>query len=305
MALTAEQLEERRTGIGGSDAAAVVGVDPYRTPLEVYLEKVGEAPERKDNAAMYWGRRLEDVVAEEWAKRTGLKVRRRNATLRHPKHPYMLAHVDRVVQGSKAILECKTAGAHMADQWGEPGTDEVPEPYLIQTQHYLAVLGYEVAYVAVLIGGRDFRTYEVPRDRELIEALQEIEGRFWKEHVEPRVPPDPRTIEDIRLRWPRHQPGKVVQADEDVQEAVSALAQVRRDLKALKAREADLVAEIERYMADAEALEGPDGRTLATWKTVTQRRLDTKALREAHPDIARAFERETESRRFLLKLKED
>lgn len=305
MPLTAEQLDAHRSGLGSSDAPAVAGVSRWRTPLEVYLQKIGEIEPSVDNEATYWGNVLEDVVAKEYARRTGQRVARSLQTFRHPEFPYLVAHIDRRVVGARKILECKTAGAHMADDWGEPGTDEVPEEVLVQVAHQMLVSRIMQADVAVLIGGRDFRVYHVPYDKELVEALLETERRFWEQHVEPRIPPDPRTIEDIRLRWPRHQPGKVVQADEDVQAAVSALAAVRRELKALKAREANLVAEIERYMADAEALEGPDGRTLATWKTVTQRRLDTKALREAHPDIARAFERETESRRFLLKLKED
>lgn len=295
---------DRTRGIGGSDAPAIVGLSPWRSPLDVYLEKVGEAPPSADSAAMYWGRALEDVLAEEYARRTGAKLRRVNRTLVHPVHPFVIGHVDREVvahERGPGILEVKTAGRRTED-WGEEGTDEVPEHYLVQVQHYLAVTGRAWADVAVLfLGERCFAVYHVRRDDELVDVLLREEVRFWREHVEPRVPPDPRTLDEIRLRWPRHVPEKVAVASDDVLAAVEELAALRAELKGLEARERELLAAIQRHMADAERLDAPNGRVLATWKTVTSKRLDTQALREAHPDIARAFERESESRRFLLK----
>ncbi len=299
---------DRSRGIGGSDAPAILGLSPWRTPLDVYLEKVGEAPPSTDNAAMYWGRVLEDVLAEEYARRTGAKLRRVNRTLVHRQHPFIIGHVDREVvahERGPGILEVETAGRR-TDDWGDEGTDEVPEHYLAQVQHYLGVTGRSWADVAVLfLGERQFRIYHVQRDDELVEALVPEEVRFWREHVEPRVPPDPKTLEEIRLRWPRHEPGKVAVAPPDVVAAAEQLAALRAEMKALEAREKELLAAIQKAMGDAEQLDAPDGRVIATWKAVTSRRLDTRALRKAHPDIMREFERESETRRFLLKLKPD
>ncbi len=301
-----DTVMDRTRGIGGSDAAAILGLSPWRTPLEVYLEKIGERQPQPDTAATYWGRVLEDVVAEEYARRTGAKLRRVNRTLAHPDHPVILANLDREIvahERGPGVLEVKTA-ARRSDDWGEEGTDEIPEHYLAQVQHYLGVTGRRWADVAVLfLGERLFRIYRIHRDDELVGALFEEELRFWREHVEPRVPPEPRTLDDIRRRWPRHEPDRVLMAPPDIVEAAEQLAALRAELKALETREKELLAAIQKAMADAERLDAPDGRTLATWKAVASKRLDTKALRKAHPDIVREFERETESRRFLLKVR--
>lgn len=158
----AEWLRLRRNGIGGSDAAAIMGLSPWRTAMDVWLEKTGEftEDESQDNEKMYWGTALEDVVAREFMTRTGLKVRRRNAILQHRKHHFMIANVDRLVIGHKAGLECKTTGQYSADDW----TMGVPDYYIPQVQHYMAVTGYDTWYVAVLIGGQEYKHYEVPRD---------------------------------------------------------------------------------------------------------------------------------------------
>ena len=301
MALTAEQLEMRRHGLGGSDAGAVAGLSPWKSPVEVYLEKVGEAPPPEENEAMYWGTVLEDTIARAYAERTGQKVQRRTQTLVHPRLPWMLANLDRVIVGDKrgpGVLEIKTAGR--PDGWGEPGTDEIPDYYMAQVAHYLAVTGYAWARLAVLIGGRDFRVYDIPRDEELIEALIEIERRFWEGHVERRVPPDPRDIKDIRALWPVDS-GRVVQATEEIEDAVRELKRLKGEIKALSLLAEHHEKSIQAYMEDAAVLEGRDGEPIATWKTVTSRRLDTKAVKAHAPEIAEKFTKETTSRRFLLK----
>lgn len=149
-----EWLAARRKGIGGSDAAAIAGLNKWKSPVAVYLEKIGQAPEENvSSEAAYWGTVLEDVVAQEFSKRTGLKVRRRNAILQHPEHSFMLANVDRLIVGEKAGLECKTASEYLKEEWKD---DEVPAQYLIQCQHYMAVTGYDAWWIAVLIGGNKF-----------------------------------------------------------------------------------------------------------------------------------------------------
>jgi len=299
---------DRTLGIGGSDAPAILGLSPWRTPLDVYMEKIGERPAIEDTPAMYWGRVLEDVLADEYARRTGARLRRVHRTLVHRQHEFIIGHVDREViahERGPGILEVKTAGRATED-WGDPGTDEVPEHYLVQVQHYLAVTERAWADLAVLFfAERDFRIYHIPRDDELVQALLAEEVRFWREHVEPRIPPDPRTIEDVRLRWPRHEPGKTVVAPPDVVIAAEQLAALRSEIKALEARADELLCVIQKTMGDAEELLAEDGRVLATWKTVTSRRLDMKALKSAHPEIVSQFEQEATSRRFLLKINPD
>jgi putative phage-type endonuclease len=177
--LTREQLGARKEGIGGSDAGVIAGLSPFKTQFELWLEKRGTIapPDLSDNEAVHFGNVLEDVIAQEYSERTGNKVRRVNKTQYHKQYPWMLANIDRDVISSNRILEAKTAGFSVG--WGAAGTDEVPETHNLQCQHYLAVTEKEIADLAVLIGGRDFRIYHIPRDDELIASLIEIESEFW------------------------------------------------------------------------------------------------------------------------------
>ena len=299
--LTLEQIEARRQGIGGSDAGAIAGLNPWKSPVDVYLEKTGEAPEVEQNEAMYWGTLLEDTIARAYAEKTGHKIQRRTKTLRHPEMPWMLAHLDRVILGDRrgpGVLEIKTAGR--PDGWGEPGTDEIPDYYMAQVAHYMAVTGYAWARLAVLIGGRDFRVYDIPRDDDLIDALIEIERRFWQEHVEPRVPPDPRSLQDLNALWPQDS-GRVVQATPEIAEEVSELHRIKSEIADLEQIKKRHEATIKAYMEDAAVLEDEDGNVLATWKTSQTSRIDTKTLRARYPEIADEITTKSTVRRFLPK----
>ena len=183
-----EWLKIRQTGIGGSDAAAVAGLSRFRSPLQVYMEKLGLTEPQEETEAMYWGKKLEDLVAEEFSLRTGMKLRRRNETLRHKDYPWMIAHVDRLIVGKDEGLECKTAGAYKADEWQG---DDIPWEYAIQCHHYMAVTGYSAWWIAVLIGGNRFVYKRIERDEEIIANLIKIESDFWNNHVVKRIPPDP------------------------------------------------------------------------------------------------------------------
>lgn len=185
-----EWLNVRGGGIGSSDAAASVGISPYKSPLELWLEKTGrqEAPDLAINEAVFWGATLEHIIATVYAERTGVKVRRLNAVLQHPSHPFMLANLDRVVQhpaDSNGILEVKTAGVNSARFWEEG----VPDSYQCQVLHQLAVTGKEWCDVAVLIGGQDFRVYRIVRDEAKIADLIQREEKFWH-CVTADIPPE-------------------------------------------------------------------------------------------------------------------
>ena len=293
-------LEQRRHGLGGSDAAAVLGVSPWRTPLDVYLEKRGEADPVESTEAMEWGTRLENSVAEAAAESLGVKVRRRNQMLTHPRHSWMIANLDREVVGKRALMEIKTAG-YRSDEWGEAGTDQIPRHYVAQVVHYLAVRDYELAYVPVLfMRERRLAVYEIHRDPELETMLIEAEGRFWREHVEAGLPPEPTTLTDVRKRWPRDDGGIAVATD-GVLESVGQLRAVREREREVESERERLEKMIKSHMGAAAELTDPQGQTLATWKSQTSRRLDTKALAQAHPELADEFRVEAKSRVFQLK----
>ena len=228
-------LEARRLGIGGSDAAAAVGLCRYKSPLELWLEKTGRKPgaDLSDNDAVFWGTVLEPVVAEVYAEKTGAKVRRVNAILQHPEHSYMLANLDRLVshpEDGSGLLEVKTAGWRSAPFWEEG----VPEGYQCQVLHQLAVTGKAWADVAVLIGGQDFRIYRIDRDEEQIDALVKLEAEFWQ-HVTDNTAPasDGSESSGKALAWMfAKDSGQTVDFSENSEwnQAFVALVQARLDL---------------------------------------------------------------------------
>ena len=181
-------LRYRKNGIGGSDAGAVCGLNPYRTAIQVYYDKTSEEIEETDNEAMRQGRELEEYVARRFCEASGKTVRRANAMFYDEKNPFMLADVDRMIVGENAGLECKTASPYMAEQWKD---GSIPVSYQIQCYHYMAVCRTDAWYIAVLIYGREFKYYRIERDDEVIENLIRIEKEFWNGNVIPRVMPDP------------------------------------------------------------------------------------------------------------------
>lgn len=183
-------LSVRGNGIGSSDAAVAVGISPFKSPLELWLEKTGRqaAPDLSANDAVFWGTTLEHIIATVYAERTGAKVRKVNAVLQHPEYLFMLANLDRLVlhpTDGSGILEVKTAGHHSAQFWDEG----VPDSYQCQVLHQLAVTGKEWCDVAVLIGGQDFRVYRIVRDDAKISDLISREEKFWQCVVQDIQPP--------------------------------------------------------------------------------------------------------------------
>lgn len=183
-----EWLQYRKMGIGGSDAGAICGLNPYVSAMQVFLDKTSPAAEVEDKEAMRQGRDLEQYVADRFMEATGLKVRKANYIFMHEEYPFMLANVDRLVVGENAGLECKTVSAYNADKWKD---GKIPEHYQIQCHHYMMVTGATHWYIAAVILGIGFVYYKIQRDEELIQYLTEIENRFWKENVMKNEMPEP------------------------------------------------------------------------------------------------------------------
>ncbi len=191
--LTKEQLEERRSGVGGSDASIILGINPFKDIYGLYLDKRGEAPEEDPNflrESRYWGSLLEDPVAQRYADDTGYKVQRANQLIRSKTHPFMIANIDRKVVGEDRRIGFEAKTAVWADGWGESGSDEVPPYIMCQVQHYLHVTQYDLWDLSVLIGNRDYRTYRIAPIQSIIDKLVAAEEEFW-DRVEAGVPPEP------------------------------------------------------------------------------------------------------------------
>ena len=205
-----EWLTVRRQGIGSSDAAAAVGLNPYKSQLQLWMEKTGRdgalpvVDPSDDQSPMYWGTLLEPIVAAHYTRRSGHRVRRVNAVLQHPEHSWMLANIDREVVGASdvQILECKTAGIHGARLW----RDGVPEYVQLQVMHQLAVTGKQAADVAVLLGGQELQVFRIERDDTLIAQLVVLEQQFWGYVERDQQPPaDGSASAELALRclYPR------------------------------------------------------------------------------------------------------
>lgn len=292
--------ELRSSGIGGSDAGIIIGVNKYKTPVELWKEKVECRSDFAGNEATYWGTTLEKDVADAYQNRTGSKVVQSHKTYRHKEYPFLMAHIDRRIVGEKKGLECKTALNKWwkPDQWGEPGTDEVPDSYLAQCQHYMAVTGWDSWDLAVLLSGPEFRIYHIDRNQEFIDILIERECIFWK-HVVDKTPPPAVCLSDTSLLYPTDA-GTSIIATSTVEGAVISYLSMKEEEKAYAkaADEAKLV--IQEFMKDNMLLIDANGNELCTWKTQTSRRLDTKKLIAENPDMDKYY---TESQSRVLRMK--
>ena len=181
-------LRYRKCGITGTDAGAILGVNPYRSAFHVYCDKNSETIENIDNEAMRQGRNLEDYVAQRFTEATGLKVRRANAIYQSEEHPLLLADFDRLIVGQKAGLECKTVSPFSADKWAD---GKIPAHYMAQVNHYLAVSGFDCWYIAALIFGKELVIHKITTDKEVLNNLIAKEEHFWKYNVMPEIPPVP------------------------------------------------------------------------------------------------------------------
>lgn len=299
--ITVEQWRElRRQGIGGSDAASIAGQNPYRSKFTTYYDKLGQLPEQEENESLRLGRDLEEYVAERFVEATGKKVKNCNYILRSKKYPFMFANIDRMIVGENAVLECKTT--RNFDKY-DYKNGEFDARYYVQCLHYMAVCGFEKAYIAILEFGVGF--YVITIDREKVEqdikALIQLEELFWEENIKKRIPPTPTGIENDSKFI-----ATAYQADEELPTVdLTPLDKQLEEIVALKAQKSALEAEIaERENSVkttlAEATRGESERFKVTWKQSTTNRLDTATLKKEMPEVYDKYCNQTTSRRFLL-----
>lgn len=303
-------LAVRKRGIGSSDAAAAVGLNPYKSQLELWLEKTGrdsglpKCDVNDEESPTYWGNILESIVARHYTQRTGNRVRRINAVLQHPdnKLEWMLANIDREVIGAEdvQILECKTAGINGARRWKEG----VPVYVQLQVMHQLAVTGKQAADVAVLLGGQQLEIHRIERDDELIHWLIELEKEFWG-YVQRDTPPPADGSESaelaLRCLYPLDQ-GRTLDfsGDAALSAAFDELKSVRANLDRQSKRETELKQQLQQAMGDASRAVFANG--MVSWrKSKDSVTLDVPQLIKEKPYLlARYPTTKTGSRRFLI-----
>lgn len=288
--------KKRPRGLGGSDSAAAVGLSPWKSPLELYIEKTGE-PIDIDNDAMYRGRLLEPAVRQMYCDATGRTVVTPDEVIVHPKHEFMFASLDGIA--SKEIV-CEFKTSRIKSGWGDFGTSEIPIYYLCQVQHYLAVTGMDRADVACLFGDFEFGIYPIESDTEFQGLLIEREIEFWR-MVETHTPPAPVTTNDIRLRWPKSTPITVTATDDELL-AAAVLVACQDRIKDLEGVIDKAKALLQGKIKDAEAIEYA-GEIIATWKSAKgATRFDAKRFQSENPELYEKYLYEAASqRRFLTK----
>ncbi len=305
-----EWLAVRKQGLGSSDAAAAVGLNPYKSQLELWLEKTGRDtslpkldPQDEDSPA-YWGNILEPIVAAHYSRRSGHRVRRINAVLQHPEPQlkWMLANIDHEVIGAPEvqILECKTAGINGARLWKEG----VPEYVQLQVMHQLAVTGKQAADVAVLLGGQHLEVHRIERDESMIARLIDLERLFWDYVVSDTPPPADGTASAeaaLRCLYPEDK-GQTLDFSQHTELASTylELKAVRQRIAQQETREARLKQALQQAMGEASRAEFAEG--YISWKKskdsigldVEQMLKDKPYLQARYPKI------KTGSRRFLI-----
>lgn len=293
-----EWLELRRHSIGGSDAAAIIGLSKWASPYTVWADKTGRLPDKPDTEAMRQGRDLEEYVAQRFSEATGKRVKRCNAILYNPAYPHSHADVDRMIVGENAGLECKTTSTLDVKQFRGV---EFPEKYYAQCVHYMAITGADRWYLAVLVLGKEFHVYTLERDEAEIRALMDAETAFWEQYVETDTPPAAdgaeSTTDAIRTIYSdSSQSICTLFGRETLLEEYMAL---KSQSKALDARIAEIQNTIMEDMQDAER--GECGAYTVIWKAQERETFQRKEFEKAHPEINLAeYCRVSKSRPFKV-----
>ena len=291
-------LKYRKLGIGGSDAGAVCGLNPYRTAIQVYQDKISEDTAQIDNEAMRQGREFEDYVARRFMEATGKKVRKANFMYYDEENPFMLADVDRMIVGENAGLECKTASPFMADKWKD---GNIPLHYQIQCYHYMSVMGVDAWYIAVLIYGREFKFYKLERDEELIADLIRIEKEFWENHVLKQQIPSPdgsKIADSVIAEYYKESVSETIPLT-GFNEKLKRRQELTEIIGKMDTEKKQIEQELKLYLGEAETAENEQYRV--SWKSVFTNRLDEKRLKEEQPEIYEKYKKSVSSRRFTVK----
>jgi putative phage-type endonuclease len=299
----ADWLGLRKKGIGGSDASVVCGINRWKSPVELWMEKTGQLPDSESGEPAYWGTLLESLVKDEFSKRTGIEVTPVNQILQSEEYPFMLANLDGVCHHpdyGACIFEAKTANAYLSGAWKD---SEIPDSYVLQVMHYMAVTGYKGAYVAVLIGGNNFKWKFIERDDELIEIIIRMESEFWK-YVEDGIPPpldgSDASVRLLNERFPDSIPQSRVTLPDEAKALIQQYDSACEMVNQYTEQKQDAENQLKQMIGENES--GTVGDRIITWKSITQERLDSKTLKVEHPTLYKKFSNPTSYRRFSVKV---
>ena len=295
-----EWLRWRTKGIGGSDVSVIAGVNPFRSIFQLWLEKTGQVePEETENDNTHFGNVLEPVVKREFSKRTGLKVRAKRALLQSEEYPFMLADLDGVIyeNGKMNLFEAKTASAYKQEIW-EKG---IPEEYVLQVQHYMAVTGAEKTYLAALVGGNRFYWKVVRRDEQKIAEIIELEKAFWEENVlagKAPVPDGSGATTDFLNEKYASSNGNTILLPEEALGLCRRYEELSGQLNELQDKKDAVSNQLKNFLKNNES--GVIGEYRVTWKQVTSTTFDKKRLEKENRALYEEYLTKKQYRRLTV-----
>lgn len=297
-----EWLQYRKQGIGGSDVAAVCGVSKYKSPVGLWMEKTGQIESEQAGEAAYWGTIMEPIIRKEFTLRTNVKVQIVKAILKHPTYNFMLANLDGVINDpvvGDCIFEAKTASIFKQDEWDN---DRIPEEYMLQIQHYMAVTGYTRTFIAVLLGGNQFKYKMIERDDELISMIIKLEADFWN-HVINNIPPEmdgsEASTELMNRLYPESKCKTQIVLPDEAFKLISQYEIGKEREKEASEMKDEAANKLKAMIGDNET--GCINDKTVSWKSLTTERFDSKKLKADMPDIYNKYLAKSSCRRFAIK----
>jgi len=295
--------EVRRLGIGGSDASIIMGLNPFKNQVELWEEKTGvkTPPDLSDIEKIKWGVLLEDIIAKEYARRTGNRVRNVNRTYHHKEYPILQGHIDKKIEGENAGVEIKNVGLRQAKYWNK----RPPIYYEYQVLHYLAITGFDFFDVVALVGGQELMIHTIHRDEEKIDELVQKELVFWNECVVKKIPPMPESTSETASLFPIGEVDKVAYLPTEMNHVVEEYHNENEIYKASGKRLDVLKTQLQNAMKDASVMEDSEGERVATWATQNRSTLDQKQMKIDEPELCQKYLKESTFRRFSVTSKKE
>ena len=290
--------EARKSRIGGTDIAVILGLSPWKTPYQLWLEKTSSVATQATNEAMRYGIMMEPVIRDWYINETGILIQVPNSPVVHAEFDYCVASVDGIA--FDRVLEIKTSKSDR--DWGEPGSDEIPVYYRTQVEWYLAICNRQIADVVVLFPGRMPLIYRVEADKELQSMLFDAAHDFWR-RVQENDPPPISTFTDVQLRFGHHSTAGEITASASIEYALAELKDIQTTIKELEDKATELKTGVLSFMGDLDTIVDLAGNRLATWKLAKgSKRFDVDAFKTAQPELYEQFVvTKNGSRRFIIK----
>jgi putative phage-type endonuclease len=300
--ITEKQRKERKKYIGGSDAAAIIGLSKWKTPYEVWLEKTDQGVQKEETLPMRVGSLMEDVVAKLWSSQYGKKLKKSNKTIFSKDYPFIGGNLDRLIVGEKSFLEVKTAGERFSKEWNE----KIPIAYLVQCLHYLYITRYEYCYLCVLIGNNELKSYQIYyKDyQKQIEQIIQKEVEFWQKYVLTKTPPpviaeDSEILQQQFINQIKPQEQELdLSNDDEVQLLLENLESYKQDKKKLEEHISELENKIKLKLGEYQIAR--TSRYIIEWKVQERSTIDKEKIVADGIDISK-YEKKSITRVFKFK----